>query len=60
MTTTRTIVTHSDGHESKTMEETVVETEGEVVKTVLESTVNDDGMKTEKVETVSDIINGTF
>ncbi|CAB3400836.1 unnamed protein product [Caenorhabditis bovis] len=51
VTTTRTIVTHSDGHESKTMEETVVETEGEVVRTVQESAVNDNGIKTERIET---------
>ncbi|CAO4387515.1 unnamed protein product [Caenorhabditis nigoni] len=53
VTTTRTTVTHSDGHESKTMEETVVETEGEVVRTVIESTVNDDGIKSEKKETTT-------
>uniref|UniRef100_A0A8R1HQJ3 Arrestin_C domain-containing protein n=1 Tax=Caenorhabditis japonica TaxID=281687 RepID=A0A8R1HQJ3_CAEJA len=53
VTTTRTIVTHSDGHESKTMEETVVETEGEVVKTVLETTVDDEGVKNERKETTT-------
>uniref|UniRef100_A0A1I7V3Q4 Arrestin_C domain-containing protein n=1 Tax=Caenorhabditis tropicalis TaxID=1561998 RepID=A0A1I7V3Q4_9PELO len=52
ITTTRTVVTHSDGHKSETMEETVVETEGETVKTVVESTV-EDGVKSEKKETTT-------
>ncbi|CAI5454444.1 unnamed protein product [Caenorhabditis angaria] len=51
ITTTHTVVTHSDGHESKTMEETVTQTEGEVIKTVQEITVNEDGIKSERTET---------
>ncbi|CAD6187258.1 unnamed protein product [Caenorhabditis auriculariae] len=53
LTTTRTIVTHSDGHESKTMEETVMESEGEVVRKIEESVVDEEGIQTHRTETTT-------
>lgn len=52
VTTTKTIVTHVDGHETKTMEETVVDKGGEVTRTVEQTVLSDDGMETHVLEVV--------
>ncbi|CAI4229307.1 unnamed protein product [Auanema sp. JU1783] len=51
--TVKTVVTHVDGNETKTMEETVVEQDGSFTRTIEETVLSADGIEKHRIEEIS-------